>query len=332
MKKKKRKSKRKKTPRVPSLRLKALSPRQRKTKLDPMMKRPPSRFSGERLNRAIAKLLNEHELKNKNEADRYLQQFVIGKNLDEILSLREYDPIEEAQSLAYKAMDSDDPLEAMKLARDALLLDPNCIDALMLVAKYTSRSLPETIEKVKQIIAKSEQAMRKEFLEENKGHFWGVIETRPYMRARAFLVEALQAVGQIGEAIRHCGEMLELNPNDNQGMRDILLGMYLETGNLEGARKLFKQYPESLFAVFLWGHVLERFLSGDIRAAAKAFNNANKRNPYAVDYLTGKKRPPPQPLQYYSPGDVSEAIVCFDTIGPAWQKHPEAIEWLKSLM
>jgi len=78
--------------------------------------------------------------------------------------------------------------------------------------------------------------------------------------------------------------------------------------------------------------VLERFLSGDLRAAAKAFKNANKRNPYVIDYLRGKKRPPPQLLQYYSPGDVSEAIVCFDTIGPAWQKHPEAIEWLKSLM
>jgi len=44
-----------------------------------------------------------------------------------------------------------------------------------------------------------------------------------------------------------------------------------------------------------------------------------------------RKHPPSELEDFYSPGDESEAILCLEEIGPAWQKHPEAIEWLKSL-
>jgi tetratricopeptide (TPR) repeat protein len=173
--------------------------------------------------------------------------------------------------------------------------------------------------------------MGKTYFEENKGHFWGLVETRPYMRACSFLVEGLRIIGKTSEAISHAEDMLELNPNDNQGIRDSLLGMYLETGNLEGARMLFKNYSSEFFAVFLWGRVLERYLSGDPKGASRIFRKASERNPHVFDYLTGRKRPSMELGDFYSPGDESEAILCLEEIGPAWQKHPEAIEWLKSL-
>jgi hypothetical protein len=44
-----------------------------------------------------------------------------------------------------------------------------------------------------------------------------------------------------------------------------------------------------------------------------------------------RRRPSSELGDFYSPGDESEAILCFKEIGSAWQKHPEAIEWLKSL-
>jgi len=48
------------------------------------------------------------------------------------------------------------------------------------------------------------------------GHFWGLPETRPYMRARAALAEALQRAGRIEAAVAEMAGVLELNPNDNQ--------------------------------------------------------------------------------------------------------------------
>jgi len=275
--------------------------------------------------------MSGRDFKSAEEAERFTQKQIIGRNLDEILELTDFDPVEEAQDFAYEAMEAEDPFEVLELTKKALQLDPDCSDAHLLMTGLTSRSLTEEIKKVKEIIARTEQKLGKKYFEENKGHFWGMVETRPYMRALNFLLSALREAGKTAEAIRQAEEMLELNPNDNQGIRNTLLGMYLETGNLDGARKLFKKYPTEYMAVFLWGQMLERYLSGDLKGAARIYRRASERNPYVFNYLTGRRRPDFELGDFYSPGDENEAILCLEEIGPAWQKHPEAIEWLKSL-
>ena len=77
------------------------------------------------------------------------------------------------------------------------------------------------------------------------------------MRTRAHLAELLRQTGRPAEAIGHFEALLELNPNDNQGNRDPLLGCYLAAGNLEGARRLLEDYREAGLAVFAWGRVLD---------------------------------------------------------------------------
>lgn len=331
MKKKKQKSRRKKYSKVPSSLKSSFLPQREKTERELPLESLPSRFTSERMNRAISRLMSEREFKSDEEAEKFMKEQIVGKKLDEILKFTDFDPVEEAQDLAYATMDAEDPFEVLELTKKALLLDPDCIDAHLLLARLTSRSLPEVIKKVKKTVARTELNLGRKYFEENKGHFWGLVETRPYMRARAFLVTALRETGKTAEAIRQGEEMLELNPNDNQGMRDSLLGMYLETGNLEGAGTLLKKYPSEYFAVFLWGKVLERYLSGDLKKAAKIYGKASERNPYVFDYLTGRRQPSSGLGDFYSPGDESEAILCFEEIGPAWQKHPGAIEWLKGL-
>lgn len=331
MKKKKQKSRKKKYAKVPSSLKSSFLPQRAKAKREVSPKKIPSRFASERMNRAIARMMSGHDFKSNEEAERFIQKQIMGRNLDEILELADYDSIEEAQELAYKAMEAEDPFEALELTNKALQLDFDCVDAHLLMARLASRSLTEEIKNVKKIIARTEQKLGEKYFEENKGHFWGMVETRPYMRARAFLVSALRETGKTAEAVRQAEGMLELNPNDNQGIRDSLLGMYLETGNLDGARILFKKYPSEYFAVFLWGKVLERCLSGDLKEAARIYRKASERNPHVFDYLTGRRRPDFELGDFYSPGDESEAIVCLEEIGPAWQKHPEAVEWLKSL-
>jgi len=331
MKKKKQKSKKKKYAKVHSSLKLSFLPQRKKAERGFPSKKLPSRFASERINRAISRLMSRHDFKSDEEVQEFIQRKIIGKSLDEIRELIDFDPVEKAQDIAYEAMDASDPFEALDLAKKALLLDPDCIDAQILMVKLTSKSLSAAIKKVKNIIARTEQKLGRKYFKENKGRFWGLIETRPYMRALAFLISALRETGRTAEAIRQCEEMLELNPNDNQGIRDSLLGMYLETGNLEGAQILFKKYPGEYFAVFLWGQVLERYLSGDLKKATEIYKKATERNPYVVDYLTGKKRPSFELDDFYSPGDESEAILCLEEVGPAWQKHPEAIQWLKSL-
>jgi predicted SpoU family rRNA methylase len=60
--------------------------------------------------------------------------------------------------------------------------------------------------------------------------------------------------------------------SSNQGVRYALLSTLLALGRLEGVRKVFEGYSgEFEFnAVFAWGKVLERFLSGDLLGASTA--------------------------------------------------------------
>ncbi|MDP2168388.1 MAG: hypothetical protein Q8J64_08670 [Thermodesulfovibrionales bacterium] len=54
----------------------------------------------------------------------------------------------------------------------------------MLLAQETSKSLDEEIDLYRQGVEAGEMALGKKAFKEGVGHFWGILETRPYMRAR----------------------------------------------------------------------------------------------------------------------------------------------------
>jgi hypothetical protein len=122
--------------------------------------------------------------------------------------------------------------------------------------------------------------------------------------------------------------MLALNPNDNQGVRDPLLGLYLATRNLEGARRLLKEYEEDASANFAWARVLEPFLSKDLSRAAAALKIARKANRFVELYLSGLKSIPKEIPDMYSPGSEEEAVLVLDDLSLAWAEHKEALLWL----
>ncbi len=292
---------------------------------------PSAPFATEQLHRMIGKILEKHEFKNVDEVNDFLRENIIGRNLDELMAESEPGPAEQAQQLACQAMEMEDLDEALDLLNRALDLDPDNTDALAMVATLMASNDKERIAALAAVVRRAEKNLGRSFFEENQGDFWAIVETRPYMRARATLVSLLIRTGCSGEAIAHCEEMLQLNPNDNQGIRDTLMGLYLKTDNLQGARELLDRYPGSFLAAFNWGRVLERFLSGDLEGAKKAFTTAHRANRYVRDYLTGRKSMPQPFPEYYSLGDVNEAQVCVSEIGDAWRSHAEAVQWLKSL-
>jgi tetratricopeptide (TPR) repeat protein len=237
----------------------------------------------------------------------------------------------ERQMLAHESLcaaeDADNPLEMLRNALRAVRLDPACIDARLMLLQFTAGPTEEKIEELEQIVALGEAELGKEFFAENTGYFWLAMESRPYMRARGMLAQALHGVGRLDDSIDHVEAMLRLNPNDNQGLRYGLLGSYLETGRLEAVRKLFTQYDEES-AIFLWARVLERYLAAELTEAATILTKARKENTHVEDLLTKRRKPPKESAPYYSPGDVTEAVVCLESIGAAWNRYPEALAWL----
>ncbi len=288
----------------------------------------PSLFSAEQVLRDIHRALDNRKLDGPDDLNAYLQTLHgpgLKKALEEAPPPR---PQDEAQDLAYQAMEAESDQEALYLVNNALEKDPDCVDALVTRAELTAKSAKELINRLEHAVTTAERSLGPTFFEENKGHFWGLIETRPYMRARHFLADALYEDGKVSQAIAHYEALIGLNPNDNQGIRDILLGCYLTTDNLDGARRLLEAYKREISAVFAWGRTLECILSGDFARAAKALRHAREQNPYVEQYLTAKKDLPPQLPDVYSFGSEEEALVCMDFLAEAWALHPEALLWL----
>lgn len=238
----------------------------------------------------------------------------------------------EAQQLAFDAMEAmgeQDWDRAHHSAMEALEIDSNCVDALHILSQLGSENDKELIDNLRRTVERGEKGLGKKFFKENVGYFWGLIETRPYMRVRAQLAQLLYQADKMDEAIEHYEELLRLNPGDNQGLRYSLLGCYLEQGNLAGAERLFSEFKDEGSAMFAWARVLAEVLTDNKKEATKALKAAREANKHVEAFLTGRKKLPTEGPAYYGFGDPNEATVCVQEIGTAWIAHMTAVDWLK---
>lgn len=278
--------------------------------------------------RGVHRLLGQKNFDTVEEANAYLATLPgpgLRRALEEAAPLT---PQEEAQELAWQAMEADNAEQARSLAQSALLKDPDCVDAIVLLTELEAKTAKDAVAGLERAVGAGERSLGERYFAENKGDFWGLVETRPYMRARLQLADLLRGLGHTRKAIGHYEALLELNPNDNQGVRDPLLGCYLAHDELGPATKLLNQYEDDAMATFAWGRVLERFLAGDRKGAERALKTARKQNHFLELYLTGMKRLPDDLPETYSLGSEEEAVICFDHLGAAWVKHQPAMFWL----
>ncbi len=129
---------------------------------------------------------------------------------------RAEDETAEAQDVMYDAWEQTNRRARVALAHKALAISSLCADAYVLLAEEDAKSAAEALAYYRKGVEAGEQALGAKGFKQCAGHFWGFLETRPYMRARAGLAATLKALGEVDAAIGHYRDMLKLNPNDNQ--------------------------------------------------------------------------------------------------------------------
>jgi tetratricopeptide (TPR) repeat protein len=239
-------------------------------------------------------------------------------------------PVHAAQELAYDAMQETNSTRRLQLIRQSLELDPNNVDSQLLLIDAAELEGEERIKSLRCAVVCGEKGLGPAAIKEMVPRFWGIIETRPYMRARGELAAALLKAGRYGEAAKEYAEMLELNENDNQGARYELLPLLLMDNRLDEARRLEARYPDEVKynAVFAWCEVLVKFVEAGASGAAMALAGARTVNPHMEGYIIGKNKIPKDMANYYQPGSKEEAACYADQVLLAWKAHPAAVEWL----
>jgi len=187
-------------------------------------------FAAERSLREVEALLEGNQFQSVDEINTRLAELTSGGRISEMASAwKRDDPKWRAQELAYNALETDDFAEALRLAKEATDLDPDCTDAQRLMVSLLPMELDNRIQLMSEVVDRAERNLGARFFEEKTGHFWGRVATRPYMRAKQHLGELFAEAGRNEEAMAVFERMLELNPTDNQGMRYPLLALYLTT-------------------------------------------------------------------------------------------------------
>jgi len=172
-----------------------------------------------------------------------MQQFVAGLQGQ----AHQDTPLGQAQALMYRAFEEPDEQRRVRLAKDALAISTDCADAYVLLAEHAT-SRKEARRLYEQGVVAGERALGADAFQRDVGRFWGLLETRPYMRARLGLAHSLWTAGRRDEAVQHLQDMLRLNPGDNQGVRYTLAGFLLFLDRDDDLARLLQEYDEDMAA------------------------------------------------------------------------------------
>lgn len=221
------------------------------------------------------------------------------------------DPKFQSNDLLEEAYSTSSKTKAIKLAKQALEINPENIDAECFIADFEENQIKK-LSKIEVIIEKATKILEKDnmFDKENIGLFWGMIETRPYMRARSRKITILMDLGRYSEAIKECEEMLNLCESDNLGIRYTLIGLYCMLEKFEECENLYKKFNE-YSAFMLFPMAVMYFKKGDYRKSRKFLRDVQEINPYIIEILNCNVDmiEDSEDIEYYAHGSKEEASI-----------------------
>ena len=273
--------------------------------------------------RDLQRLLETQDFKNEAEVNAFLSRYQkegIPEFPQDVLNTSE-----QAEDKVYQAYESS-KTKGIKLAEEALKLDKDCIMAYQYLGEQQNN-----LNKAKDFYLKGIEIGKKKFggkyEKENKGHFWMIFETRPYMTCLFNLSECEYISENLNESIRLIEYLLELNPNDNQGVRYILSSHLLEAKKYLKYEKHSKANKDDGGIFFKFNDALYEFIkSGNSLKSINLLKKAIEHNKYVISKLDKKSK---MQASGYSIGSKEEANYYCEYNAKNWKESNGAIEWAK---
>ncbi|HLE56122.1 MAG TPA: hypothetical protein VJB15_03500, partial [Rhodothermia bacterium] len=158
-------------------------------------------FMIERAMAGLSRALRGKHFDRPGDADAYISKLLEEGTAEE--AAEPTTPLEAAQDLIYVAWEARDRDERISLAEEALEISADCADAFTLLGNEKAASAAEARAYYEEGVRAGLRALGEGMFEENAGMFWGILETRPYMRARLELAICLWTLDEADEAVEH---------------------------------------------------------------------------------------------------------------------------------
>jgi tetratricopeptide (TPR) repeat protein len=229
-------------------------------------------------------------------------------------------PYSDADDLIEKAWEAATPAKQVKLARKALEIDLDCIDAYILLSHH-AETLGERLALLREAVRAGDR-LWKPYKDVEDMAWWGFIGTRPYMRALHELGLSYEEAGDREETQACFADLLKLNPNDNQGVRELLAHSYLMQGRYDEAKGLCEKYPEDFMIGMRMTELACALKSGKKTSIEKAIISVRQINdaviPLAIASLAKGKKPRSTGGEYRQAGSKEEAADYLDYAWDYW--------------
>jgi tetratricopeptide (TPR) repeat protein len=240
-------------------------------------------------------------------------------------------PLDRARELVIEAWDSRG-VERVRRAREALAHSPDCAEAYTLLG-HESGTPEEAIALYQQAMATAERLLAPGWQRSIKHRDWDEpAEVDAYLDARTSLAEAHATLGRLGEAIAQYRAVLDLDPDDFDGVRYKLLDALLADDRDGEALDLLADYPLTLSARWPYARALLTYRrDGDALWARRAIVDAIIFDPRVPVYLLDPTALPAEDVDDDWLGLGAEAADAARTLRGVWERTPGALDWLRTI-
>jgi tetratricopeptide (TPR) repeat protein len=160
---------------------------------------------------------------------------------------------------------------------------------------------------------------------------WVIASNRPALRGLMRAVQWHLARKERSRAVGLAELLLELNREDNHGMRFMLMNEYLREGSDRKALALAEQYPNDLAPETRFGAVLALVRLHRMQDAEHVLSSARTDLPKTAQYLLPARIRRPRILRdRIEVGGDDQAWLYRDEMRAVWQQTPGALEWLRA--
>jgi tetratricopeptide (TPR) repeat protein len=141
--------------------------------------------------------------------------------------------------------------------------------------------------------------------------------------------DCLYTIGKVKECVAVLEEIIELNPNDNQGARDQLLLYLIQFDERNKFEKYASMFKEDRMAIALFNRALFAYKTeGETEKSNRQLKKALKQNKFVAAKLLSKKQIT-KLADHYGFGDENQAGYYAYFAQRIWQNTNGAISWLK---
>ena len=229
------------------------------------------------------------------------------------------------------AWDSENPADRKKLARKILKIDPEELDAYLILAEHAATSV-ERLAMLGEAVRRGKVVWADQIKRPAQSAFWLDISTRPFMRCVYELSLAQWDDGDRSIAITNARFLLRINPHDSLGIRYLLMAWYPVIGDWDAFEQLLRKSRDECRTEYLYSSCLNIYRLGN--ASEASLIEALAANPFVPSFLNGRFEPPSdddsQFPGYISMGSQSEALAYAHFSREGWHSVPGALQWLIS--